>query len=200
MITRVILMGAALLGLAAGTGFAAEVDFGDLTDTITTTISPDLTALGFTATSTGPESVVVSGILPFGAALPMPTGARQMILTEPASDPFNAPFSDLVFLDAELALGANDALIERIRIEFDSDANGPVVPSPNVPVLQTIPETGMKQPVGVLLQVPDTFQITATSDLGGNETPLPASAWAGLALLGGLATWRVVRRLKISIA
>ena len=196
MITRAVWIGAALLGLAAGTGFAAEVDFGDLTDTITTTISADLTSLGFMATSTGPESVVVSGTLPFTLGT-VPIGLRQVILTEPAGD-FNPPNSDLVFLDAELALGATGGVIgTSIRIEFDSDLNGPVLPSPNVPVLASIPETGMVQPVGVSLQVPDFFRITAISDLAGSEpTPLPASAWAGMALLGGLATWRIVQRRK----
>ena len=195
MIRRAIGIGAALLCLAAGMGFAAEVDFGDLTDTITATVSSDLKSLGFTTTFTGPETVVVSGTLP---GVIIPPGPRQVILTEPSTDPFNAPNSDLVFLDAEHVFGVTGAVIgTSIRIEFDSDFFGPVVPSPNVPVLASIPETGIVQHVGVLLQVPDTFQITAISDLAGSEpTPLPASAWSGLALLAGLATWRTVRRLK----
>ena len=197
MITRVMWIGAALLGLAAGTGFAsgASVDFADLTDTITTTVSPDLISLGFTTTSTGPETVVVSGSVPLtlGAGNP---GPRQVILTEPPTD-FNPPNSDLVFLDVEPALGATGGLIGfKVRIEFDSDLFGPVVPSPNATITGMIPETGQLQDLSTLLSS-GNFQITATSDLAGSEpTPLPASAWAGMALLGGLAIWQIVQRRK----
>ena len=197
MMTRVMGFGAALLCLAAGTGFAAEVDFGDLTDTLSVTLSADLKSLGFTTTFSSPESIVVTGNLPFTAGtVPPVTGARQVVMTEPSSDPFNQPVSDIVVLDTEIAANGG---FESVRLEFDSDFNSPPVPSPNISAI-TVTETGASQDLSTALHsLP--LQITAVSDLAGGEpTPLPASAWAGMALLGGLAAWRIVRGRSISIA
>ena len=189
MVTRAIWIGTALLGLAAGTGFAAEIDFiGDVDGSTSTvgSITPPgalnfggMNAVIFIDPST--DTVVVTGQLPLNS---MPTGARQVILTEPSS----STVSDLMVLDAEAVAAAG---FESIRIEFDSDTF-PLFPLPTIPVVGTIPETGMTQDLSSLLQS-GSLTITALSDV---ETPLPASAWSGLALLAGLATWRTVRRVK----
>ena len=184
MITRAIWIGTALLGLAAGTGFAAEVHLQDafLIESI------GAAQVGLTNGMINPnallDTVVVTGQLPLNS---VPTGIRQVILTEPSSP----IVSDLVVLDAEA--GPIGTATESIRVELDSDTDVPLVPSPAIPVVGTIPETGMTQDLTSLLQSGSSLTITAISDV---ETPLPASAWSGLALLAGLLTWRTVRRVK----
>ena len=179
MVTRAMWISTLLLGLVAGTGFAAEVDFVDLNEGLIVTTKNIVVGIPFFS----PESAVVTAQLPLTS---MPTGGRQVILTEPSSP----TVSDLVVLDAEA--GPPGAAFESIRIEFDSDTDSPLVPSPTIPVVGTIPETGMTQDLTSLLQS-GSVTITAVSDV---ETPLPASAWSGLALFAGLATWRTVRHVK----
>jgi len=217
MISRAIRIGAALLGLTAGTGFAdgvppPSIEILDLTDANpTVNLSANLTALGFTATIS-PETVSISGLLPVlpddttddvaGAAItpPVAVGTRAVGLTEPSVDPFNQPVSDVVVLTAgDVVINPTSNLpFQRIVIQFTSDSSGPVPLPPNA---LTVPETGLSQDVSAALQS-SPLTISVASDLNGGEpmTPLPASAWSGLALLGGLATWRIVRRRKARLA
>ena len=207
MISRAMWIGAALLGLAAGTGFAADgitpapdIEILDLTDAPpTVNLSPTLTALGFTATIS-PETVSISGLLPVSAAgVIVAVGTRDVGLTEPAVDPFNQPVSDVVELTAgDVVINPTSNLaFQRILIQFKSDLFGPPTLPPNA---LTLPETGLSQDVSVGLH---SFPLTISvaSDLNtGEPTPLPASAWSGLALLGGLATWRIVRHRQARVA
>ena len=184
MITRAMWIGTALLGVAAGTGYGASIVLLRIDDSGEGVLN--VVTVGSVLLNTSfipPESVVVTGQLPLNS---MPTGIRQVILTEPSS----STVSDLMVLDAEA--GPPGAAFESIRIEFDSDTDSPLVPSPTIPVVGTISETGMTQDLTSLLQS-GSLTITAASDV---DTPLPASAWSGLALLAGLLTWRTVRRLK----
>lgn len=199
MIRRAIGIGAALLSLVAGTGFASEVDISDLTDGLPTVIlSADLSS--FTV-RVAPEIVVVSGTIPFPVTSgpptpPIPIGSHIVGLTEPSSDPFNQPVSDSVSLATDQTTSANGALEETVFIQFQSDDVGPVPIPSNAP---TLLENGMAQDVSTLLNS-SPLTITVASDLATPETPLPASAWSGLALLAGLATWRIVRRRQAQVA
>ena len=197
MISRAIRIGAALLGLAAGTGFASEVDIVDLTDDLpTVTLSSDLS--GLLSVTTTPENVTISGTIPFSptAPPPIPIGFRSVGLVEPSSDPFNQPVSDVVTLGTDQITLPN-GLGETIRLQFQSDAFGPPPLASNAP---TLTETGLPQDVTTLLNS-GGLKVVVTSDLGGSEpTPLPASAWSGLGLLTGLATWRIVRRRQARAA
>ena len=193
MISRAIRIGAALLGLAAGTGFGASVvidDSGDGNPTVVTDLPNLLVTPGF-------EKVTISGTLPASVGQ-LPTGARQVVFNEPAND-FNTPYSDLVLLDIEGAITTAGGL-QSIRLEFDSDASGSVNPLPNIPTV-FVNEDPTHPDMSAQLQVSPGLTIVAISDLTGSEpTPLPASAWSGLALLGGLATWRIVRHRQARVA
>ena len=198
MIRRAIGIGVALLGLAAGMGFGQtapppDVQISDLTDNNPTVVLSGA-ASGFNV-RIAPEVVSITGLLPLTAngAPPIPIESTSVALTEPSQDTFNQPISDVITFTTSVGTSASG---ESVNIEFISDSNSSPTAPPNA---VQITETGALQDVTAsLLSSPITISIA--SDLGGNETPLPASAWAGLALLGGLAAWRVVRRnRKISV-
>lgn len=198
MISRAIRIGAILLGLVAATSYGASIvidDSGDGNPIVTT----DLPNLEVTP---GLETVTVSGTLPTSIGL-LSTGARQVIYSEPAGD-FNPPNSDIVALDIEG--GANGAP-QSIRLVFASDATGSVSPLPGITNTVTVPESTLstntpKWDVSTYLGLASGSGLTivAISDANTAETPVPASAWAGMALLGGLAIWRIVRRRAASLA
>ena len=193
MITRLMWVGAAVLGLAAGTGFAQttpppDVQISDLTDNNPTVVLSGA-ASGFNV-RIAPEIVSVTGLLPFTAngALQIPIESTSVALTEPSQDPFNQPISDVVTFTTSVGTSASG---ESVDIEFVSDSNSSPTAPPNAIM---ITETGALQDVTAsLLSSPITISIASDLNAGEPMTPLPASAWAGMALLGGFAIWRIVR-------
>ena len=143
-----------------------------------------------------PESFVAPGTLPLTDSGAIPLGERQVVLTEVAGGDSNELYSDIVLLDVEPS-----SLGTMVHFEFHSDfPNGPpLTPVPNIPTVFIL-ETG----VGAYQLIDITsalnsgaLQIIIRNDLGEPEpSPLPASVWSGLALLAGLAMWRMVRLLK----
>lgn len=191
---------AALLALGVRVSFgSSSIAISDLTD------GPPLVVTNIPGASVGtsPEGATISGTLtaPPGTALMTP-GTRSVALSEPSSDPFNQPLSDVATLFADQVqtqLGTNGQIIglsQAFRLTFQSDDTSSVTAPAGTP---TLLEDGTPQDVSTAIGSSPGFTLTLQSDLFTPETPLPMAAWGGLALLGIVCALRIRRRPKPQI-
>jgi hypothetical protein len=112
----------------------------------------------------------------------LPVGTTSVLLTEPSSDPFNAPNSDLIILQIFQAT-TDGSTSQQVNLSFVSDSfqgfDRLVAANPNAVKVE---ETGSLQDITALLGLPvDTngaatiLQVRASSDLATPEIPEPGS-------------------------
>lgn len=183
---------AAILTLAVRIGSGSFVSIADLSDGAPV-VSTDVP---FAVVIIRPEFADVAGVLTDPAEFITPApGTTAVALMEPSSDPFDQPVSDTVILSVDKprqsAVTGQIVETQRFEIVLTSDAAGSVPLPTN---FKTLAEDGTLQDVTALLTSSSGLKISVQSDVGGPETPLPASVWGGSMLLTGLAVWPVIRK------